>query len=174
MASFEEILIVAAILLLLGVVASKTSSKLGIPALLLFLLIGMLAGSEGLGRIPFDNASLAQSVGVVALSFILFAGGLDTDRSLHLEKRVAEKLAARIAVVRAAEVPEDPKLSAEQNAAVKMAVGGAVTVVTGGPCTCNTLVAAAPGNLPLVMNLFRVASAAFTVKPPFACAGIAS
>ena len=79
MASFEEILIIAAILLLLGVVASKTSSKLGIPALLLFLLIGMLAGSEGLGHIPFDNAWLAQSVGVVALSFILFAGGLDTD-----------------------------------------------------------------------------------------------
>jgi len=60
-------------------VASKTSSKLGIPALLLFLLIGMLAGSEGPGRIPFDNAWLAQSVGVVALSFILFASGLDTD-----------------------------------------------------------------------------------------------
>jgi cell volume regulation protein A len=68
MTSFDEILIVAAILLLLVVVASKTSSKLGIPALLLFLLIGMLAGSEGLGHIPFDNARLAQSVGVVALS----------------------------------------------------------------------------------------------------------
>src|SRR4051812_49563320 len=79
MTAFEEILIVVATLLLLGVVASKTSSKLGIPALLLFLLIGMLAGSEGPGRIPFDNAWLAQSVGVVALSFILFAGGLDTD-----------------------------------------------------------------------------------------------
>jgi len=79
MTSFEEILIVAAILLLLGVVASKTSSKLGIPALLLFLMIGMLAVSEGLGHIPLDNPWLAQSVGVVALSFILFAGGLDTD-----------------------------------------------------------------------------------------------
>ena len=76
---FDEILIVAAILLLLAVVASKTSSKLGIPALLLFLMIGMLAVSEGLGHIPLDNPWLAQSVGVVALSFILFAGGLDTD-----------------------------------------------------------------------------------------------
>ena len=81
MLSIEEILIVAATLLLLGVVASKASSKLGVPALLLFLLIGMLAGSEGPGRIPFDNPRLAQSVGVVALSFILFAGGLDTDWS---------------------------------------------------------------------------------------------
>lgn len=79
MISIEEILIVAATLLLVGVMASKASSKLGVPALLLFLLIGMLAGSEGPGRIPFDNARLAQSVGVVALAFILFAGGLDTD-----------------------------------------------------------------------------------------------
>jgi cell volume regulation protein A len=78
MIAIEEILVIAAILLLLGVVASKASSKLGIPALLLFLLIGMLAGSEGPGRIPFDDASLAQSVGIVALAFILFAGGLDT------------------------------------------------------------------------------------------------
>ncbi|HEX6544742.1 MAG TPA: hypothetical protein VF023_00455, partial [Bryobacteraceae bacterium] len=65
MIAIEEILVIAAILLLLGVVASKASSKLGIPALLLFLLIGMLAGSEGPGRIPFDDASLAQSVGIV-------------------------------------------------------------------------------------------------------------
>ncbi len=79
MLTIEQILIIAAILLLLGVVASKASSKLGVPALLLFLLIGMLAGSEGPGRIPFDNARLAQSVGVVALAFILFAGGLDTN-----------------------------------------------------------------------------------------------
>src|SRR3979409_2584271 len=79
MLTIEQILIIAAILLSLGVVASKASSKLGVPALLLFLLIGMLAGSEGPGRIPFDNAGLAQSVGVVALAFILFAGGLDTN-----------------------------------------------------------------------------------------------
>jgi potassium/hydrogen antiporter len=79
MQSIEAILIVTAALLLLGVIASKASSKLGVPALLLFLGIGMLAGSEGLGGIPFDNARLAQSVGVVALAFILFAGGLDTD-----------------------------------------------------------------------------------------------
>jgi potassium/hydrogen antiporter len=79
MISIEEILIVTATLLLLGVLASKASSKFGVPALLLFLLIGMLAGSEGPGRIPFDSPRLAQSVGVIALSFILFAGGLDTD-----------------------------------------------------------------------------------------------
>lgn len=78
MAPLEYILAGAAVLLLLSVIASKASGRLGVPALLLFLVIGMLAGSEGPGGIEFDNARLAQSLGVVALSFILFAGGLET------------------------------------------------------------------------------------------------
>ncbi|MDQ4145304.1 MAG: potassium/proton antiporter [Actinomycetota bacterium] len=72
---------VAAALILLGVVASKVSDRLGVPALLLFLAIGMLAGSEGIGRIAFDDFEVAQTVGVIALAFILFAGGLDTEWS---------------------------------------------------------------------------------------------
>ena len=79
MISIEQLFIVTAVLLLLGVFASKASSKLGVPSLLLFLGIGMLAGSEGPGGIPLDNPWLAQLVGVLALAFILFAGGLDTD-----------------------------------------------------------------------------------------------
>jgi cell volume regulation protein A len=79
MISIEQIMIVAGVLLLLGVLASKVAGRFGVPALLLFLLIGMLAGSEGPGRIPLDNPRLAQSVGSLALAFILFAGGLDTD-----------------------------------------------------------------------------------------------
>ncbi|MDQ4144389.1 MAG: potassium/proton antiporter [Actinomycetota bacterium] len=69
----------AAVLVLLGVVVSKVSTRLGVPALLLFLLLGMAAGSEGLGGIEFEDYELAQAVGVVALAFILFAGGFDTD-----------------------------------------------------------------------------------------------
>lgn len=72
-------MIVASVLLLVAILASKASSRLGVPALLLFLLVGMLAGSEGPGGIPFDDAGLTQALGVVALAFILFAGGLDTD-----------------------------------------------------------------------------------------------
>src|ERR1041384_8096317 len=79
MTSIEHILFAAAILLLLSILASKASAKLGVPALLLFLVLGMLAGSEGLGGIYFDDAHLSQSLGVVALAFILFAGGLDTE-----------------------------------------------------------------------------------------------
>ena len=73
-------MLAAAVLLMAGVVASRVSSRLGIPALLLFLLIGMFAGSEGPGGIPFDDPGAAQFVGVIALAFILFAGGLDTDQ----------------------------------------------------------------------------------------------
>jgi cell volume regulation protein A len=76
---FDEWLLVSSLLLLLSILAWKVSSRLGIPALLLFLGLGMLAGSDGPGGIYFDNASVAQAVGVVALAFILFAGGLDTE-----------------------------------------------------------------------------------------------
>ena len=78
MISIDQILIGTAIILLLSVFASKASEKYGIPALLLFLFLGMLLGSEGPGGVYFDDPSLAQGLGVVALAFILFAGGLDT------------------------------------------------------------------------------------------------
>jgi cell volume regulation protein A len=78
MTSIEYILTGAAVLLLLSIVASKASDKLGVPALLIFLLVGMLAGSDGPGGIHFDDPYIAQFLGIVALSFILFSGGLDT------------------------------------------------------------------------------------------------
>ncbi|MCQ3927903.1 MAG: potassium/proton antiporter [Candidatus Jettenia sp.] len=74
----ENILLLVAVLIFVSVVSSKLSDKFGIPILLLFLVIGMLAGSEGIGGIYFDDAMLAKSVGVVALIFIIFSGGLDT------------------------------------------------------------------------------------------------
>lgn len=79
MIPIEYVIVIAAILVILSVVASKASSRLGVPALILFLVIGMLAGSEGPGGIAFEDFRLAQTVGVVALIFILFSGGLDTD-----------------------------------------------------------------------------------------------
>jgi cell volume regulation protein A len=78
MPSIELIFLVVAAFLCLSVLASKLASRTGIPALLLFLLIGMLAGSDGPGGIHFDYPWLAQAVGVLALVFILFSGGLDT------------------------------------------------------------------------------------------------
>ncbi len=78
MSPFDPLIVAGGVLLLLGVIGSKASTRLGIPAVLAFLVLGMLAGSEGPGGIAFDNVALAQGVGVVALAFILFAGGLDT------------------------------------------------------------------------------------------------
>jgi potassium/hydrogen antiporter len=74
----EYFLLVGSMLVLLSVFIAKVSDSLGLPVLILFIVIGMLAGSEGIGGIYFDNASAAQSIGIVALIFILFAGGLDT------------------------------------------------------------------------------------------------
>lgn len=68
----------AAVLLIAGVIASKTSSRLGVPSLLLFIGIGMLAGTDGVLGIEFDDFELARSFGIVALGFILFSGGLGT------------------------------------------------------------------------------------------------
>jgi cell volume regulation protein A len=73
----EPLLVVAA-LLLVAVLAGKISGRFGIPALVLFLAIGMLAGSDGPGGIDFTDANLASSIGAVALAYILFSGGLDT------------------------------------------------------------------------------------------------
>jgi len=74
----ENILLIGSILLLISVVAGKTTNRLGVPTLIFFLIIGVLAGSEGIGGIHFDNASIAQLIGITALNFILFSGGLDT------------------------------------------------------------------------------------------------
>lgn len=73
----ENILLVGAILLFLSVLVGKTGAKLGVPALLLFLGVGMLAGSDGFG-IYFDSPQIAQFIGTVALCIILFSGGMDT------------------------------------------------------------------------------------------------
>ncbi|MFA5119188.1 MAG: potassium/proton antiporter [Candidatus Omnitrophota bacterium] len=75
----EIILFWAAVLIFLSVVSSKLSDRFAIPVLLLFLAIGILAGSEGIGKIYFDNSQLAKSIGVVALVFIIFSGGFDTN-----------------------------------------------------------------------------------------------
>ncbi len=79
--SNELALLAAAVLLLASILASKVSDRLGVPSLLIFLGIGMLAGSDGIGGIHFDDPSIAQTLGVIALSYILFAGGLSTSWS---------------------------------------------------------------------------------------------
>ncbi len=73
----ENVLFIGSLLLFLSILAGKTSYKFGVPTLILFLFIGMGAGSDGIG-IQFDNPETAQFIGIVSLNFILFSGGLDT------------------------------------------------------------------------------------------------
>ncbi|MBQ8959114.1 MAG: potassium/proton antiporter [Bacteroidales bacterium] len=73
----ELFLLVLSTLFFASILAGKAGSRFGVPALLLFLGVGMLFGSDGLG-IHFDNIKVAHMVGTVALSAILFSGGLDT------------------------------------------------------------------------------------------------
>jgi cell volume regulation protein A len=75
----EHALLVGSVLLLLSIIGGKTTSRWGVPTLIFFLLVGILAGSEGIGGIPFDDMHMAQFIGITALNFILFSGGLSTD-----------------------------------------------------------------------------------------------
>lgn len=72
-----NILLIGAVLIFCAIIISKTGYRFGIPTLLLFLLVGMGFGSDGLG-LQFDSAEDAQFIGMIALSIILFTGGMDT------------------------------------------------------------------------------------------------
>ncbi|MGA2924891.1 MAG: potassium/proton antiporter, partial [Solirubrobacteraceae bacterium] len=78
-----HLILVAGALLAAGLVASLVATRVGVPSLVLFLGVGMLVGSDGLGWIAFDDYRLARTIGVIALALILFEGGL-TSALLHL------------------------------------------------------------------------------------------
>ena len=75
--AYEPILLVGSILMLAGIMAGKVGTRFGVPALLLFLITGMIFGSSGLG-IQYNDAGHTQFVGMIALTVILFFGGLET------------------------------------------------------------------------------------------------
>jgi cell volume regulation protein A len=75
--NFDLFILVASVLLFFSLIAGKTGYKFGVPTLLLFLFIGIIAGSGGIG-LEFSSPEVAQYIGVVALNIILFSGGLDT------------------------------------------------------------------------------------------------
>ena len=75
--AIEFILLILSLLFFTSILTDKLSSRLGVPSLMLFLLVGMLFGSDGLG-LSFDNINLAEAIGSICLSVILFSGGMDT------------------------------------------------------------------------------------------------
>jgi cell volume regulation protein A len=79
MARIDILLLVGAMLILASILLAKVFGNSRVPTMLLFIIVGILSGSEGIGGIYFDDAQLAQSIGIIALMFILFSGGLDTN-----------------------------------------------------------------------------------------------
>ena len=75
--TIEHIVFVGSLLLLVSIIAGKTGYRFGVPTLVLFLVVGMLFGADGLG-LEFSNPKFAQFIGVMALNIILFSGGMDT------------------------------------------------------------------------------------------------
>lgn len=83
-----QILIVS-IIIILCIMANKFSDKIGIPSLLLFLLLGIVFGTNGIFKIPFDNYYTTQNICTISLIFIMFYGGFGTNWSLA--KKVAKE-----------------------------------------------------------------------------------
>lgn len=75
----NEILLIASILLISAIIFNKIGGKFGVPSLVIFILVGILAGSDGILGIYFEDYTLAQFVGIVAISYILFMGGLSVN-----------------------------------------------------------------------------------------------
>jgi cell volume regulation protein A len=71
-----ELILAAGALLAAGIVGALLADRIRVPGLLLFLALGMLAGSQGIGGIEFDDAELARTLGTIALVLIIFEGGL--------------------------------------------------------------------------------------------------
>jgi len=76
--TFENILLIGSLLLGISILVGKTSFRLGVPTIILFVIVGMMAGSEGFGGINFNDPAIARFIGIVALNVILFSGGLET------------------------------------------------------------------------------------------------
>ena len=71
------------LIMLLCVLAEKFSDRLGMPALILFMFIGMLFGSDGIFKVPFENFELAERICSVAFVFIMFYGGFNTKKGRY-------------------------------------------------------------------------------------------
>ena len=75
----EPSLLIASLLILFSITACKLSDKSAVPALVFFLLIGMLAGAGSIGGVSFRDPMIARQIGIIALVFIIFTGGFDTE-----------------------------------------------------------------------------------------------
>ena len=73
----ENVLLLLSVLVFFAIILTKIGTRFGVPSLLLFLVIGMIAGTDGLG-LRFEDYHLGESIGHLAMTIILFTGGLQT------------------------------------------------------------------------------------------------
>ena len=123
-----ELILIAGALLAAGIVGALLADRVRIPGLLLFLGLGMLAGSEGIGGIEFDDVELARTLGTIALVLILFEGGLTAGWS---EIRPVLGTAASLATVGTVDhrraSPASPRTGSSASALLEgMLVGAAI------------------------------------------------
>lgn len=95
----NSLLMLSALLVLVGIASSLVATRFGAPLLLVFLIVGMVAGEDGPGGIHFSNYSFAYTLGSLALSIILFDGGLRTRLSAFRGVTVPSILLATVGVV---------------------------------------------------------------------------
>ena len=146
----DRLILIAAVLLILAIASSKLSSRMGLPVLVLFLVVGMLAGEDGLGGITFDNYVLAHGVGTVALAMILFDGGLRTDLRQFRAVMAPALTLASVGVVLTATITTE-------------LLGGQVDFHDGTVALC-TAVALAGGTASCTVDDFTVGTHAITAR----------
>ena len=94
----DAFIFLASLLVFFGFLLIPLTRRLGAPILLIILIVGMLAGEDGPGRIEFDNFSAAYALGSLALAIILFGGGVETRMSAVRAVRVPALLLATVGV----------------------------------------------------------------------------
>ncbi len=95
----ENIMILIAVILVLCIFADRFSNRFGMPVLILFMFLGMLFGSDGVFKIPFDNYGKAKEICVIALAFIMFYGGFNTKWSVAKSIAVKATLLSTVGVL---------------------------------------------------------------------------
>jgi cell volume regulation protein A len=94
-----SILFLVSLIIILCIILNKVSSKVGMPMLLAFIVLGMLFGSDGVLKIPFDNYKIAESICSIALIFIIFYGGFGTNLGAAKPVAVHSVLLSTLGVV---------------------------------------------------------------------------
>ena len=88
----EFVMLFFSAIIIVCIVGNKLSARIGVPSLLIFLALGMICGSDGILKIPFDNYQLSEQVCTVCLIFIMFCGGFFSTHQRPLPSACGESV----------------------------------------------------------------------------------